>query len=60
MTAENGGRMQINKATWEDFFEREYGWTWAEIVLNDATNLQAARIIYDRAGGSWGPWACRP
>lgn len=51
--------MQINKATWADFFEREYGWPWAQVVLDDVTNFQAARIIYDRAGG-WTPWACRP
>lgn len=51
--------MQINKATWAEFLEREHGWAWEQVVLDDATNLRAAYIIWERAGRSWVPWACK-
>jgi hypothetical protein len=54
----NGGVMQLNRATWEDLFAREYGWSWSDIVNNDVLNHKAARIIWDRAGGLWTPWDC--
>ncbi len=58
LNAENGGRMQINKATWERFFLDNYGWPWEQVVLDDATNFEAAYIIWEQAGRSWLPWAC--
>ena len=58
LDAENGGRWQINKATWERFFAINYGWSWSEIVLNDQRNLEAAFVIWQRAGGSFSPWSC--
>ena len=51
--------MQINRATWEEFFLETEGWTWEQIVLDDAINFQAAYIIWDRGGRTWLPWACR-
>jgi hypothetical protein len=60
LNAPNGGVMQINKAVWADYFWETEGWTWEEIVLNDVTNHRAARIIFDRAGGTWQPWSCAP
>jgi hypothetical protein len=58
LTAENGGRMQINKATWAGFFLETEGWTWEQIVLDDATNFWAACIIWQRNG--WSAWSCSP
>ena len=60
LQAENGGRLQINKATWERFFLEGYGWTWSEIVFDDQRNREAAHIIWLRAGDSWSPWSCKP
>ena len=51
----HGGRMQIARGVWAEFFEREYGWSWEQIVTDDETNFAAAYVIYERAGG-WGPW----
>ena len=51
----HGGRMQIARAVWADYFEREYGWPWEQVVRDDETNFAAAYVIYERAGG-WGPW----
>ncbi len=51
--------MQINKATWEQFFLDNYGWPWEQVVLDDETNFEAAYVIYSRAGDSWLPWDCR-
>ena len=55
----DGGPMQINRRTWEKFFYKKYGWTWRQVVLDLETHLQAAREIYDRAGG-WDDWTCAP
>jgi len=61
LNAGSGGIMQIDKETWADFFAREYGWTWTQIVQDDVLNHRAARVVWDRAGGSWQPWsACVP
>jgi hypothetical protein len=43
---------------WEDFFLENYGWTWEQIVLDDAVNEQAACVIWERAGRTWLPWTC--
>ena len=51
----HGGRMQIARGVWAEFFEREYGWSWEQVVTDDETNFAAAYVIYQRAGG-WGPW----
>lgn len=51
----SGGRMQLDPTTWEQFFLTRYGWNWSDIVFNDALNLAAAYIVYERAGG-WFPW----
>ena len=56
--APNGGISQINRAVWENWFEGNYGLTWEQIILDDAVNLWAAHIIYERAGSTWTPWAC--
>lgn len=54
----SGGIMQIHRPTWERFFLGSYGWEWEEIVFNDERNLEAAFIIWQRAGNSWTPWDC--
>ena len=51
----HGGRLQIAQGTWRAYFEREYGWTWAQVVQDDAINFRAALVIYQRAG-SFRPW----
>lgn len=51
----HGGRLQIAYGTWADFFLREYGWTWEQVVRDDAIHFRAAHIIFVRAGG-WSPW----
>lgn len=56
--AENGGRLQINRASWKDYFWETYGWHWADIVQDDNLNRVAAYVIWQRAGNSWSPWAC--
>jgi hypothetical protein len=58
LEAANGGPMQLNRFTWEPYFAARTGWTWEQIVADIDIHLQAARIIYDRAGG-WEPWRCR-
>jgi hypothetical protein len=55
LDAVHGGRMQIAKAVWAEFFAREYGWSWERVVLDDATNFAAAYVIWERSG-SWAPW----
>lgn len=55
LDAIHGGRMQIARAVWADFFAREYGWSWEQVVRDDAIHFRAARIIWERAG-SWQPW----
>lgn len=57
LAAANAGPMQINRGTWEGYFLRKYGWTWEQVVFDLGKHLQAAREIYDRAGG-WSPWSC--
>jgi hypothetical protein len=57
LSAPNGGPMQLNRFTWEPYFEANFGWTWEQIVTNIDVHLLAARHIYDRAGG-WSPWRC--
>lgn len=54
----SGGRMQIHRATWEDILRETFGWTWKQVVMNDAVNYRAAYFIWARAGGSWEPWDC--
>ena len=59
LSAPDGGCMQINRATWEGYFLREHGWTWEQIVFDDAINYQAAAVVWERWGRTWGPWrAC--
>jgi hypothetical protein len=60
LTAENGGRLQLNRATWEPFFLETEGWTWDQIVLDDEVNLHAASIIWERSGQTWDQWSCKP
>jgi hypothetical protein len=55
--AANGGPMQLDRYTWAPFFLANYGWTWDQVVNDVHVHLQAARIVYDRAGG-WTPWRC--
>lgn len=47
----DAGLMQINVPTWGPFF----GLT-AEQLFDPETNMKCARVVYDRAGGSWRPW----
>lgn len=55
---ENGGPMQLNRATWKPFFEAApYHWPWERVVRDLATHFAAARIVFDRSSG-WGPWSC--
>lgn len=57
--AENGGPFQINKRTWRWFFEANYGWSWWQVVTDDATNVAAAFVIYERNGSRFGgQWSC--
>ena len=51
----HGGRLQIARGVWAEFFDREYGWSWEQVVRDDETNFAAAYVIWQRAGG-WGPW----
>jgi hypothetical protein len=51
--------MQINKATWAEYFRREYGWTWDQVVLDVDIHLQAAREIFDITE-DWTQWSCSP
>jgi len=60
LEAENGGRLQVNRDTWRDFFMETKGWTWEQIVLDDPTNYQAGYIIWERWGRTWGAWSCAP
>ena len=53
----DGGPMQINRYAWADYFLKEYGWDWEQVVTDLNTNLAAAREIYDQSGG-WHKWAC--
>jgi hypothetical protein len=57
VTAANGGPMQLDRYTWAPFFAEGYGWTWDQVVTDVQLNLQAARVVYDRARG-WSPWRC--
>ena len=57
LDATNGGIAQLNKSVWQPFFARTEGWSWADIVLDDATNLRAALVIYERSSG-FTPWSC--
>jgi hypothetical protein len=57
LNAENGGPMQINKATWASYFEAVYGWTWEQVVTDLDIHMAAARHIYDRSNG-WFAWNC--
>jgi len=47
----DGGLMQINCPTWCKFFG-----TTKEGLFDPENNLKWAKVIYDRAGGSWRPW----
>jgi len=55
--APNGGPLQINRGTWADFFQENFGWPWDQVVNNIDIHIQAARFIYDDSG-SWTPWEC--
>jgi hypothetical protein len=53
----HGGLLQIAKGTWAGYFWEKYGWTWAEVVTDEAIHLAAAFEIWERAGRVWsGPW----
>lgn len=60
LDAPNAGRLQLNRVVWREFFERNYGWSWESIVFDDQRNREAAFVVWQRAGGSWSPWSCRP
>lgn len=49
------GPMQIAREPWQSYFAKNYGWTWQQLAQDMSVHFQAARIIYDRAGG-WSPW----
>lgn len=51
------GIAQINRATWEEFFEKEMGVDFDIGVYDPAINIAFAYIIYDRSGG-FNPWVC--
>jgi len=53
---ENWGAFQVNERTWRPFFGEE---RWAR-VLEAEENVAMAWTIYERAGQTWLPWACRP
>lgn len=53
----DGGPMQLNRETWEPYFEEKYGWTWEQVVFDVNIHFQAAREVYDRTGG-WARWTC--
>ena len=53
----DGGPFQINRQSWEHYFLRTKGWSWAQIVLDPATNVAAARVIFDRTG-DFSAWSC--
>lgn len=55
-TRENWGLAQLNEFTWRPFFGEE---RWAR-VLEAEENLAMAHVIYERAGRTFLPWACRP
>ena len=52
--------MQLHRPTWEAFFRDVYGWEWREVVEDDARNIEAAVVVWQRAGETWGPWDCKP
>jgi len=56
--AANAGRLQISRAVWKDYFERNYGVSWEQITFDDQTNRWAGWIVWQRAGDSWSAWAC--
>lgn len=47
--------MQLERQTWEPFFAELRGWTWEQLARDLTAHFDAARIVFDRAGG-WGPW----
>lgn len=51
------GIAQINRNTWEEFFESEMGVDFDIGVYDPAINIAFAYIIYDRSGG-FNPWVC--
>jgi hypothetical protein len=57
LDAPDGGPFQINRESWEAFFMTQRGWSWPQIVLDPATNVAAARIIFDRTG-NFSAWSC--
>ena len=62
LDAENAGPLQINRGTWQPYFQAHYGWSWADVAGIGPRGLEvhflAAREVYDRGGG-WAPWTCR-
>ena len=53
----HGGPFQLARSTWEPFFWRERGWTWEQLVRDVAIHVEAAWIIWQRAGRVWElPW----
>lgn len=48
-----GGPMQIDAPTWAPYFADR--WTWPTVVLDLDAHFEAAREIYELAGG-WSPW----
>ena len=58
LDAENGGRLQLNRQTWANFFLDNYGWTWEQVVNDLDTHLHAAAIVWERAGQIFAPWTC--
>ena len=57
LDAENGGPMQLNRATWEGYFWERYGWSWERVVTDLDIHFAAAREVFERGGG-WFPWSC--
>lgn len=51
------GLFQINRRTWEDEFEGEWGMgDWDENIFDVNTNIRVAQKLHAAAG--WAPWVC--
>lgn len=53
----NVGLFQINRQTWQPTVER-MGYEWTQMT-DPYVNAKVARMVFDEAGGTWGPWSCR-
>lgn len=56
----HAGVFQLSRNDYAELFEREYGWSWYDVVTDDATNVAAAYVVYGRWGDTFAAWSCRP